>query len=428
MDRSILELEQRFKTRRDPDDARRLFEAYTRAGRSTDAVRVARESILARAPSGAVLDALTPPPIEEMALGVLPHRVRSEGGYGYRSPVLRNVAWAPDERSLYVVRADDTLYARGDILHWDVAEGPRTILAWDEIPIPPELDAFRIEGETGLTHFGDLALDAGGERLAFSVMTEPRPKRSPTLYLWCVLELATRTLHVGPAVPHAVPRTWWGDRVVGVKDDGLMGTPAEAVTWRIGDPATESFASAMTDLDVGFGTCITRTGKETELRWPGESAPYAHWAGELHWPRYDPLVALAPAWGGRAVLYEACDGEEILNRFALVDATGRIAEARAPEMSGPLGTLRPCPSGRVVGRLDWNSRWQQLIDFRDGTYHELELELRAQNLCWSPSGRAVAIPCERGVMQVLDGGLDLGAAPSMADWKRRGRDDFDGLP
>jgi hypothetical protein len=98
-----------------------------------------------------------------------------------------------------------------------------------------------------------------------------------------------------------------------------------------------------------------------------------------------------------------CDRLE--GRLVLVSPDGVLGEAPlpAPPPRGKLVAVRPAPSGWVVALRYKQQRQLDLVDLRTGAQRRVELEHTPRELEWSPTGRALAVSCQRGALVLLGG-------------------------
>lgn len=374
---------------------RKLQRAAGRTGDPLDAEEAARSLARAgRADEGCALLArgglLTPALLDELAPATVAELLPAQLGEPYELKGLSHVAWAPDGATLYGV--DDGV----GVVAWELATGARRAVA--------PLDGFA----------GALAVDPEGRRL----LVATTPKRSPKLpHDLRVVDLATGK--VGPAFSIDRPQVqqatfargdpdlvllrgrtsdehWTGQwvRAYRLPSSAKRGQALEP-EWHVPAPIAGLHAA-------GFATV-----KRGKLGLHGLEAPDAPATVATDCPgKFGDRLAGAHE---RVVV---CTKELRLHAW-----TGALLASSAPPRNlqwprqGCWTEVVASPSGRAVAALS------ALLDLSLAHVGTGELvvhrfEVRPRRPAWSPSGRALALALDSGVVVLLRAGAPLPAATS----------------
>jgi hypothetical protein len=381
------------------DDPDALAKAVAALERSGDLVAAARLLRGACDRAGAAVDLLTPPSIDALEPSVEPHRALDD---------LEVVAWWPDERGLWV---RDTVPGDAgpvhEVLAWPLGGAATRLLAPRDLPPPPARRTPAgskrpyTSAERRLHRVSGLVATADG-RLAFSGASVSVAEDGE---LWYVLEPATGEVTHGPALaPLPAGRKGWGPAVrvvAGWSGVVVGGADGALLAWRLDEAAPPT--AWLQSAEVAEGTCVVLHKAELRFHRLGEKQPFARQPSPVPTPKGWSGVAAASS--GRVVVCDQ-DARELI----LIDSlTGELGRAPIPRVvtskkSGALARIvavRPCPSGRVVAVRFERLAEVALVDLRSGEGRLVALEHTPGEVAWSPTGRALAVPSQGGVLQVL---------------------------
>jgi hypothetical protein len=357
----------------DPAQLPRAVATLIRAGDPAAAVGLIYRA-LERGAGEPAVDGLSPASIEDLQPTVLEPR-----GTGH----LKAAVWWPDERGLYVVDEGPRAWtARAWIRSWPLDGAPEELLDSAALPDPGR--------SQGYLELRGLTLDAAGARLAFTSVGVPPTGGGGCR--WQVIDLATGSVRRGP-LADGITECWAGDELSGLSLDRRR-----LLTWRPGRVARTRVLVDSVEVVAAPGTSISRYARKLTFRQPGGGEPI----GEATYPAAvrRSWSGLTACWGGRAL---CCDRAGRL--LTLVSAAGALGQAPLPE-SPPRNKLVgvfPCPSGWVVALRYKQKRVVDLVDLRSGQARRVSLPHTPRHLAWSPTGRSLALPSQRGVMQLLVG-------------------------
>lgn len=360
-----------------------------RAGDPTGAADLVRGAFGRGDPVAAeVLDRLGPPDLEALVLREAPGAL-ADGDWDMDQKV-DAVAWWPDERGVFAVR--ERLWPDA-VARWDLGGGPAPWLepedlrrATGELPDEVRTTWIRVAG---------LAVRPDGAALAVRFQFADVDGTCDTWQVRDALDggpLARATRRPSSRLAHTGQErlVWAGGRL-------LAGNGKALEAWDPGGSGGVARVLEAPELDLAEGTVVARWRDELRFYRPGAGAPTAAVPLPIarRGSRWSGLVA---ASGARAVV---CDRDG--GRLLLFDGGGLLAEAPAAEplAAGKLAAVRPCPSGWVAALRFHQKRFVWLVDLA-GAARRVALPLAPRDLVWSPSGRALALPCRRGRLLLLE--------------------------
>jgi hypothetical protein len=349
----------------------------TRVGRQIEAARIVRAAIArGHEPAGAV-ERLDPQDLDRLENRPLPACERS----------LRKLAWHPAEDRVFVTVDSEygTEGSEHEILDWSFNSPPKSLLGASDIRAflsqePPEHDSSLLT----LYEPGPLAVDQTGENLALSWRFFTRTADNQQ---WFRLSLSDQALQIGPTMSGTI-FGWSGSEVLGLAKKSLL-------TWCKGHPGGASFSPKCVELDANLGTVVSRVRRKLLFYKPGCPQPIAErdYPIDLQRGKWNGMVA---GWCGRAVF---CDRDK--HRVVACNSDSLLGEAPIPQGMPKIVSVRPAPSSMFVALRFYRKASVAILDLRRNAQRIIDLKAIPRDLVWSPSGKQLAAPSQKGLLQVI---------------------------